>query len=88
MQKKDRLDSVEVKCDDIPKFKCDFVIDYTVSGVKSFKASKCTHRKNFKKCPVNIQTNSGCTVKAFLFNKQKSVEAKGKMSIECKFRNK
>eukprot|EP00091_Calanus_sinicus_P000290 TRINITY_DN1021_c0_g1_i3.p1 TRINITY_DN1021_c0_g1~~TRINITY_DN1021_c0_g1_i3.p1 ORF type:complete len:310 (-),score=84.26 TRINITY_DN1021_c0_g1_i3:134-1063(-) len=84
-RKKDRQNGVEVKCDGIPKFKCDFTIDYTVSTVKSFKASKCSHRKNFKKCPVTILTNTGCTVTAFLYNKQKTVDAKGKISIECDY---
>ena len=47
------------------------------------KVSKCTHRKNFKKCPVILTTKMGCTVKAFLQNKQKDVFAKGKITIEC-----
>jgi len=74
-----------VKCPDIPKFKCDFIIDYTVSKVTSFKAGKCTHRKNFKKCPVEIETKDGCKIAAFLYNKQKEVYAKGKMSVDCPF---
>jgi len=45
--------------------------------------SKCTHRKNFKKCPVTLTTKMGCTVKAFLYNKQKNVFPKGKVTIEC-----
>ena len=83
-QKKDRIEGVEVKCDGIPKFKCDFILDFTVGEVKSLKASKCSHRKNFKNCPVTLETRNGCTVKASLYNKQKSVYAKGKISVECK----
>merc|ERR1712142_749084 len=82
-RKKDRIDNVEVKCDKIPKFKCDFIVDHTPTKVTSLKASKCTHRKNFKKCPITLTTKMGCTIKAFLYNKQKDVYAKGKMTIEC-----
>merc|ERR1719435_920935 len=82
-RKKDRITGFEVKCDKIPKFKCDFIIDHTPTAVTSLKVSKCTHRKNFKKCPVTLTTKMGCTVKAFLYNKQKDVFAKGKVSIEC-----
>jgi len=82
-RKKDRIDDFEVKCDKIPKFKCDFIIDHTPTAVTSLKVSKCTHRKNFKKCPVILTTKMGCTVKAFLYNKQKDVFAKGKITIEC-----
>merc|ERR1712002_273647 len=82
-RKKDRITGFEVKCDKIPKFKCDFIIDHTPTAVTSLKVSKCTHRKNFEKCPVILTTKMGCTVKAFLYNKQKDVFAKGKVSIEC-----
>jgi len=82
-RKKDRIEGFEIKCDKIPKFKCDFIIDHTPTAVTSLKVSKCTHRKNFKKCPVTLTTKMGCTVKAFLYNKQKNVFAKGKVTIEC-----
>jgi len=78
------LKGVEVKCGEgIPKFKCDFIVDYTVGGVRSFKAAKCTHRKNFKKCAVTLETDDGCVINAFLYNKQKTVYAKGPLRIEC-----
>merc|ERR1712013_757309 len=48
-RKKDRIEDFEVKCGKgLPKFKCDFIIDHTPTAVTSLKASKCTHRKNFK----------------------------------------
>jgi len=83
-RKRDKINQ-EVRCPDIPKFKCDFIIDFSYSKVTSFKASKCTHRKNFKKCPVEIETKDGCKITAFLYNKQKKVYAKGKMAIDCPF---
>merc|ERR1719334_1718978 len=82
-RKKQRWTGVEVKCDKIPKFKCDFIVDYAPGEVTDFKAAKCTHRKNIKKCPITLETDDGCTIKAFLYNKQKDIFTKGRIAIEC-----
>jgi len=84
-RKRARVSGQEVKCSGIPKFKCDFIVDYTTASVTSFKAAKCTHRKDIKKCPVEVETKDGCIVKAFLYNDQATVFARGKMTIDCPF---
>merc|ERR1740128_1594913 len=84
-RKRSRIEDQAVRCPGIPKFRCDFIIDYAPASVTSFKAVKCTHRKNIERCKVKVETKDGCTVTAFLYNKQATIIARGKITIECPY---
>jgi len=74
----------EIKCDGIPKFRCDFYIDYIPYGeVVKFRAGRCTHKKNFSKCKITIPTDSGCEVTTNIYNKRGEVHPQGKMRLLC-----
>jgi len=68
----------------VPKFSCTFIFDYDPYGeVTSFRATKCTHRKKIEKCPVIIDTSSGCTIRVLLSNKGSKMETVGNWKLEC-----
>jgi len=74
----------EIKCEGIPKFRCDFYIDYIPYGeVERFRAGKCTHKKNFSKCRIIILTDSGCEVTTNIYNNRGEVHPQGKMRLTC-----
>merc|ERR1711970_567430 len=66
----------EVQCKGVPKFECDFIYDYEpCSRINTFKASKCNHRKDVKKCPITLTTKDGCEINTIITNKGKKMIA-------------